>query len=97
MRLDDYYKSLSIPERDAFAKRIGTSANYLNNHYFRAQKKMPRQARLREIALATGGAVSFAEVVEHFIPIEHSNAAVLTNPHGEESSETERKTNLARA
>lgn len=65
MKLGDYIRSLPPHERDAYARRCGTTPAYLNIHILHSRKE-PRRALREALARESGGAVSIQEVLEHF-------------------------------
>ena len=65
MKLGEYIRSLSPVERDAYARRCGTTSKYLNIHILHSRKE-PRKALRESLARESEGNVSINEVLEHF-------------------------------
>ena len=65
MKLADYIKSLDQEGREEYAKRCGTTLNYLNTHILHANKE-PRKRLRTALAIQSGGKVSIKEVLNHF-------------------------------
>lgn len=65
MKLKTFYRQLPRAEREAYAKRAGTTVNYLENHLIPA-RKMPRRDLMERLAAASNGEVSLDDVIQHF-------------------------------
>lgn len=65
MNLKPYFRGLSETERKAFAKRAGTSVNYINVRLI-PKNRTPRKKLMRGLADASLGAVSYPEVLNRF-------------------------------
>jgi hypothetical protein len=67
MKLRTYFEGLDSDAKSLYAKRAGTSLNYMQIHLFsEPPRKIPRPEMLRRLAKASSGAVSFKEVLSHF-------------------------------
>lgn len=72
MRLQDYYRSLSGPEREAFAARANTTRAYIEIHLLAldaGRRKTPRPELMRALHEASNGACSMNEVLSHFFEV----------------------------
>ena len=65
MQFRDYYRSLSTDEKRDFAARSGTTHAYLYAH-LQIPRKQASLNMIQRLTSATDGAVSLAEMVEHF-------------------------------
>lgn len=65
MKLAEYIKSLSPKEREAYARRCGTTPSYLRIHILAARKE-PRRPLREALARESEGNVTLEEVLEHF-------------------------------
>lgn len=74
MNFKTYYRGLEQPEREAFAKRANTSADYINIHLI-SRNKIPRKKLMESLADASNGCVSYAEVVDYFYSAEPESDA----------------------
>lgn len=69
MELKAYYYSLTPSEREQYAERAGTTAEYIRIHLVprnRAPQKLPKKELMQGLADASQGRVSFQEVLAHF-------------------------------
>ena len=62
MNLPDYLETLTAPERIAFAKRAGTSDNYLAQ--IKGRHRQPSVKLAQAFVKASGGALTFAEIFD---------------------------------
>jgi len=67
MDFSDYFNSLDQKGRDRYARRAGTSSEYIRIHLVK-RNRMPRPQLLQKLATASRGKVSYEEVVAHFYP-----------------------------
>lgn len=74
MDFKTYFRGLDQSEREAFAKRAETSADYVNIHLV-PRNKIPRKENMKLLAEATQGAVSYSEIVDYFYKEEQSEDA----------------------
>lgn len=69
MTFRDYFRSLSTDAQEEYAKRAGTTANYIRCHLVSDRpRKVPRRELMESLAAASGGHVSVADLVRHFYP-----------------------------
>jgi hypothetical protein len=62
-----FFLGLSLQEQDAYAKRAGTTVNYIRTHLvYVPPRKTPRPPLLRALAYASSGRLSLDDVLEHF-------------------------------
>ena len=68
MDFQSYYRSLRGPKRNEYAERAGTPRRYIEIHLLAPpeRRKTPKQPLMRALADASGGHVSFADVLAHF-------------------------------
>jgi hypothetical protein len=69
MELNSFFYSLTADERVRFADSIGYSVPYIRNHLIPKNSepdRLPPLPKLRKIAEATDGIVSFEQVCSHF-------------------------------
>ena len=64
-RLDTYYRSLDEDGKAAFVKAAGCTRGYLES-FLLYRTKIPRKALMGRLALASGGAVSYEDVVRFY-------------------------------
>lgn len=68
MELVKYFRSLSDDEKESYAKRCGTTANYLTCHIMgKVPRKMPRKPLRENLYKESNGMVSKEEVMAHLI------------------------------
>ena len=65
MKLSDYIDSMTEAEQNAYALRCGTTGKYLRGH-IKFATRVPRAALMKALSANSGGAVSSAEVFQHF-------------------------------
>lgn len=65
MDLKQYFYRLTPPERDSFARRVGTTVRYIQCHLL-TQRKIPRPALMRKLVSASGNAVTLDDLLAHF-------------------------------
>lgn len=65
MKLRDYINQLSFEALEAYALRCRIASSYLRLHVKYASKD-PSVSLIKALARESGGAVSLAEVLEHF-------------------------------
>lgn len=61
-----WYRSLTPQEKDAFAKRAGTSRAYIEGHLF-ARRRVPRRETMEALSTASLGRVSYEDIVRFFL------------------------------
>lgn len=63
-----YFSRLSEAERDAYAKRAGTDANYIKTHLIapRSRRKIPRPKLMQGLAEASDGALTQQDLLAYF-------------------------------
>ena len=68
MEFVEYYKSLTPPQREAYAKKAGTTANYIRVHIIAPdyRRKIPRLELMRGLAKASKKNVTLPELVSYF-------------------------------
>jgi len=70
MDLRSYYYSLTPSQREAYAKRCGTSVKYFDNHLMlKRPSRIPRRELLTALADKSKGNVSFEKVISHFFQV----------------------------
>jgi len=77
MRFDKFYKAMTTLEREAYAKRVGTSRKYFDNHLIvkPSRRVTPRRDRLLTLAKESDGKCSLIDVIEYFHRIEQKIAS----------------------
>ncbi|WP_339898242.1 hypothetical protein [uncultured Gilvimarinus sp.] len=65
MKLRDYIESLTTDEREAYARKCGTTPDYMRIHILTARKE-PRKPLREALARESDGNVSLLEVLQHF-------------------------------
>lgn len=60
-----WYRSLTGPERDAYAERAGTKRAYIETKLI-FKTSIPRPELLRRLAYASLGRVSYDDMIRHF-------------------------------
>lgn len=69
MNYRSYFVALNADQREAYARRAGTSSAYIQIHLMATPpRKIPRPELLRALADATEGACSFQDMLAHFYP-----------------------------
>lgn len=69
MTFREFFSSLSELEQEVYARRAGTTANYVRTHLMsKPPRKTPRRRLLLALAQESGGKVSQVEVLAHFFP-----------------------------
>lgn len=63
---DDYYRSMSREDRQAFAGRAGTSTAYIEIHLL-PRRKMPKKETMLALAKASNGGLAFEDLVNYFL------------------------------
>lgn len=66
MQFDTYYRALKGNDRNRYADRAGTSRAYIESHLL-PRKKIPRSGLMERLAAASGGDVSYRDVVLYFM------------------------------
>lgn len=66
MDFADFYRSLSREDRKQFADRADTSPEYIEIHLL-PRRKTPRQDKMKALADASNGAVSYEDIVRYFL------------------------------
>lgn len=61
----NYWKNLTTEERAAYAKRAGTSPEYIRAHLFYG-RKVPRKSLINNLATASQGKLKLSDVLDHF-------------------------------
>lgn len=65
MTFKTYFRSLDSDAREAYAARVPTSVAYIDIHLI-PRRKIPRPATMRALAAASGGALSYGDIVDYF-------------------------------
>lgn len=73
-KFDDFFNSMYLEEREAYAKRAGTSEAYIRIHLV-PRRKIPRKQMIENLARASDGRLSCSDIVKHFYPIDLCDAA----------------------
>ena len=60
-----FYQSLDTVGKDSFAKNAGTSADYIRVHLIH-KTRMPGKSLMRNLANASGGKFTYADMVDFF-------------------------------
>jgi len=67
MNLRTYFRSLDAAAQEEFARRAGTTANYIRSHLAcEPPRKIPRQRLLEGLVQASDGALSLTDLVDYF-------------------------------
>lgn len=78
MDLRTYFRSLDVDQQEAFARRAGTTANYIRVHLAcDPPRRVPRQRLLEGLAIASEGALTVPSLVAYFYqqPLPEQGAA----------------------
>jgi len=67
MNFPDYYHGLNLHERAQYAATVGTSTAVIERKYISADH-VPRRERMKMMIDATGGRVTWREMLDHFYP-----------------------------
>ncbi len=90
MDFKTYFMGLSQSDRQAYAQRVGTSAEYIQMGYLYSDR-VPRRSRLKKMAEESNGACSHQDLIDFFYgqikPVEEFH----TNPQGEDQENETRK------
>ena len=73
MELHKYFHALTLDQRAAYARRAGTSVDYIRIHLILpsgGSRKIPKKPLMGKLASESEGQVSYQEVLEHFYPQE---------------------------
>ena len=69
MEFRDYFRSLSDKEQVKYAKKAGTTANYIRCHLIaQPPRKIPRQKLMESLVTASQGRLSISDLLRHFYP-----------------------------
>ena len=65
MNFKTYFRNLAREDREAYAVKAGTSANYIDNHLV-SKNKIPRKKLMESLAAASNGKLSYSDIVDYF-------------------------------
>lgn len=66
MNLRDYFFSLNKKGRARYAKRAGTTVNYIQNHLIRDHRKIPKLDLMGRLVAATNGKINYKNMLIYF-------------------------------
>jgi hypothetical protein len=71
MKFKDFYRSLDRSDREDYAKRAGTTTNYIEIHLMasRPLRKIPRTPLMKALVDEARGACSLEDLLKHFYSI----------------------------
>jgi len=81
MDLREYYLGLTAEEREAYAKRAGTTVAYMPQIINVRPFKTPKPRLMRALATASEGAVSLDEVLRHFYGTDEDDEVRVREPN----------------